>query len=80
MVCVPCVAIPILLIIWRFLIQPLVLKWWQLRGKINKTLNDEPPQLTKECKNGVCVLSLKNKQDSTKETPKDESKDNLKCD
>lgn len=64
MVCIPCIAIPILLIIWRFLIQPLFIKWWQFRNKqIELTNNEQPPQLVKECKNGVCTLSWTKNQD-----------------
>lgn len=67
MVCVPCVAIPILLIIWRFLIQPILVRWWQFRNKQNEvTNNDQPPQLAKECKNGVCTLSWKKDPDNKK--------------
>lgn len=67
MVCVPCVAIPILLIIWRFLIQPILLKWWQYRNKQKDTAKCEPPpQLVKECTNGVCTLSWKKSQDDKK--------------
>lgn len=64
MVCIPCVAIPILLIIWRFLIQPLFIKWWQFRNKqIKLTNNEQPPQLEMECKNGACTLSWTKNQD-----------------
>lgn len=58
MVCVPCVFIPIVLLIWRFLIQPLLMKIWQYRnkGKENAEENDAPPQLVKTCENGVCSM------------------------
>ncbi|KOC68321.1 UPF0729 protein [Habropoda laboriosa] len=67
MVCVPCVAIPILLIIWRFLIQPLFIKWWQFKNKQKEVMNSEQPaELIKECKNGICTLSWKNNEDNKK--------------
>lgn len=60
MVCVPCIAVPILLIIWKFLIQPLILKWWQFNNKIKCTNEDEQPSdLVKDCKNGICTLAWK---------------------
>lgn len=62
MVCVPCVAIPIFLIIWRFFIQPLFIKWWQFRNKQKELINNEQQQLVKECKNGVCTLSWSKKE------------------
>jgi len=68
MVCVPCFAVPIILIIWRFLIQPLLIKWWQLRSKGQEEIKgDQPcPDLIKECKNGTCTLSWKDKGDAVK--------------
>lgn len=71
MVCVPCIAVPLLLIIWRFIVQPLLMKWWQFRGKLDDSKGkgeQGPPQLIKDCKNGVCTLSWKNK---TEEDEKD---------
>ena len=69
MVCVPCFAVPIFLIIWRFLIQPLLIKWWQLRNKGKEAKGDEPcPDLIKECKNGTCTLSWKDNQDAVKKS------------
>lgn len=60
MVCVPCIIIPVLLIIWRFLIQPMLLNWWQFRSKQQEIKTDEqPPELIKECTNGICKLSWK---------------------
>lgn len=68
MVCVPCVAVPIFLIIWRFLIQPLLIKWWQIgRDKEKETKGDQScPELVKECRNGICTLAWKNNQDVKK--------------
>ncbi|CAK9800080.1 UPF0729 protein AAEL015238 [Anthophora plagiata] len=67
MVCVPCVTIPILLIIWRFLIQPLLIKWWKFKNKEKEvTNNEQPAHLVKECKNGVCTLSWKKNEDDKK--------------
>ena len=66
MACIPCVAIPILLIIWRFLVQPLLLKWWQFRNKQKITADEQPPELIKECKNGVCTLTWKKSQENKK--------------
>lgn len=57
MVCVPCVFIPILLLLWRFLIQPLVIKLWQLRMKRKDAVEEGPPQLVKKCENGVCSMA-----------------------
>lgn len=70
MVCVPCVAIPILLIIWRFLIRPLFIKLWQFRNNQKEIANDEPPRWVKECKNGVCTLSWQKGEDKQKEDTK----------
>lgn len=63
MVCVPCVFIPIVLLIWRFLIQPLVMKFWQYRTKNNDTIGetDVAPQLVKKCENGVCTMKWETK-------------------
>ncbi|EFN80205.1 hypothetical protein EAI_04153 [Harpegnathos saltator] len=67
MVCVPCFAIPILLIIWRFLLQPILVKLWRLRSQEKEVKNGEPcPDLVKECKNGTCTLSWKDNQDAVK--------------
>lgn len=67
MVCVPCFAIPVLLIIWRFLIQPLLLKWWQLSDKEKGTEETQIcPDLVKECKNGTCTLTWKDNRDAVK--------------
>ncbi|XP_076751283.1 UPF0729 protein CG18508-like [Xylocopa sonorina] len=66
MVCVPCIAIPIFLVIWRFFIQPLFIKWWQFRNEKKKTTNDEVPQLVKECKNGICTLSWTKNEENKK--------------
>lgn len=69
MVCVPCFAVPILLIIWRFLVQPLLIKWWELRNKGKEAKGEEPrPELIKECKNGTCTLSWKDNRDSVKKS------------
>lgn len=70
MVCVPCFAVPIFLIIWRFFIQPLLIKWWQFRNKDQEeTKGDQPcPNLVKECKNGTCTLSWKNNPDTVKKS------------
>ncbi|OAD61479.1 hypothetical protein WN48_00421 [Eufriesea mexicana] len=67
MVCIPCIAIPILLIIWRFLIQPLLIEWWQFRNKQKElTNNEQPRQLVKKCKDGVCTLSWVEKHQENK--------------
>ena len=64
MVCVPCVIVPILLLIFRFLIQPILMKFWY-RGK--KEEGEKKPELVKECKNGVCTLAWKsNKSEPSK--------------
>ena len=56
MVCLPCVAVPILLLFWRFLIQPLIMKFWQYKVKNKGESDEQPPQLVKKCDNGVCTL------------------------
>lgn len=66
MVCVSCFAIPIVLIIWRFLIQPLLIKLWQLKN-LGKEVKDQPcPTLVKECQDGTCTLSWKDNRDTVK--------------
>ncbi|EZA62596.1 hypothetical protein X777_10226 [Ooceraea biroi] len=73
MVCVPCFAVPVFLIIWRFLIQPLLTKWWQLRNKGEDTKeNPSCPVPVKECKNGTCTLSWKDNRDVKKSDCKTE--------
>lgn len=64
MVCVPCVIVPILLLIYRFLIQPILMKFWY-RGK-KEGENKESPELVKECKNGVCTMSWKSNKTEAK--------------
>lgn len=65
MVCVPCVFIPILLLIWRFLIQPIVLKLWKYRVHRSNSENDKaPPELVKKCDNGVCSMAWEKPQTS----------------
>ncbi|OXU24963.1 hypothetical protein TSAR_000922 [Trichomalopsis sarcophagae] len=66
MVCVPCVIVPVLLLIFRFLIQPILMKFWY-RGKKNEEKKDAP-ELVKECKNGVCTLSWKSNKTDAKKT------------
>jgi hypothetical protein len=66
MVCVPCVIVPVLLLIFRFLIQPILIRFWY-RGNKNEGEKKESPELVKECKNGVCTLSWKsNKSEESK--------------
>lgn len=66
MVCLPCVAVPIVLIIWRFFIQPLIVKWWEYKYGKNGDKTQQVPTLSKECKNGVCTLSWKAQLDALK--------------
>ncbi|KAK0098960.1 hypothetical protein PV326_011984 [Microctonus aethiopoides] len=40
-----------------FLIQPLVIKLWQLRMKRKDAVEEGPPQLVKKCENGVCSMA-----------------------
>lgn len=56
MVCLPCVAIPILLLIWRFIIQPIIMKF---KGMLMSGTNEdgEKVELVKDCKDGKCALS-----------------------
>lgn len=66
MVCVPCVFIPILLLIFRFFIQPLLVKFWFRKKEDENEDKKNPPTLEKECKDGVCKLVWKSKKDETK--------------
>lgn len=66
MVCVPCVFIPILLLIFRFFIQPLLVKFWYRKKDDENGEKKEPPTLVKECKDGVCKMVWKDKKDETK--------------
>lgn len=71
MVCIQCIAAPILLIIWRFLIQPLILKWWQYGKKMKCAKEDQdeqPADLVKDCKNGVCTLAWKKTNEDAKKS------------
>ena len=65
MACIPCVVIPILLLIFRFLIQPILLKLW-CRKKEGEGEKKNPPTLVKECKNGVCKMVWKESDDVMK--------------
>uniref|UniRef100_A0ABD2VTT1 Uncharacterized protein n=1 Tax=Trichogramma kaykai TaxID=54128 RepID=A0ABD2VTT1_9HYME len=67
MVCVPCFIGPVLLLIFRFLIQPLLLKFWY-RDQVKDGGNKNAPEVVKECNNGVCTFSWKktNKTDDEK--------------
>ena len=67
MVCIPCVIIPILLVIFRFLIQPILLKIWCRKKEGKEGEEGKNPQtLVKECKNGVCKMVWKNSDDVMK--------------
>lgn len=68
MVCVPCVIVPVLLMIYRFIIQPILMKFWY-RGKSNEEKKDAP-ELMKECKNGVCTFAWKKPEENTTESKK----------
>lgn len=62
MVCVPCFIVPVLLLIFRFLIQPILMKFWYKGKKTNEGEQKEAPELVKECKSGVCTLAWKSKK------------------
>lgn len=68
MVCVPCVFIPILLLLWRFLLQPIFLKLWKIKSNKgeNPDENQAPPELVKTCENGVCSMGWKSSQKTSK--------------
>ena len=58
MVCIPCVAIPIFLVIYKFIIMPLIQYFWKLT-----TGEEKKAELVKDCKNGVCTLSWKKNEE-----------------
>lgn len=68
MVCVPCFIVPVLLLIFRFIIQPILSKFWYT-GKNDGQENKQPPELVKECKDGVCTLAWKKSDQSKKSEP-----------
>lgn len=64
MVCVPCFIIPVLLVIWRLFIQPILLRFWNPwekkdeKGNIIKPGTDFPFQ----CVGGTCKFIGSNKK------------------
>ncbi|XP_048515288.1 UPF0729 protein CG18508 [Athalia rosae] len=70
MVCVPCVIAPVVLLLWRYLIQPLLIRLWNfwrnIKSDNGQQVVAEPPQLVKECNEGGCKLSWAKNQKSVK--------------
>lgn len=58
MVCVPCVFVPLLLIIYRFIIHPILKRFYNF-GKKDIDEKKEPSKPIKDCKDGVCTWKWK---------------------
>lgn len=70
MVCVPCFIVPVFLLIFRFIILPILTKFWY-KEKNDGQESNQPPELVKECKDGVCTLAWKNQTKKAEEKKTD---------
>lgn len=62
MVCVPCFIIPVLLIIWRRFIQPIVLRYWNpwaVKDEHGNVIEDKKPEFPFQCAGGKCPFPTK---------------------
>lgn len=62
MVCVPCFIIPVLLIIWRRFIQPIVLRYWNpwaVKDEHGNVIEDKKPEFPFQCAGGQCPFPIK---------------------
>ena len=79
MVCVPCILIPFLLFLWRF-IQPFVLRFWNPFEKKGEGNKDTPKDITECSMFASCPCIRKNKDPDASNTTTEELVDSKKID